>query len=241
MSRPVRNRKAGPPGTDEVQPTTQPVIDASSSATVFVVDDDATVLTSLSRLLRSANFTVAAFSSPQKFLECYDPETPGCLVLDVAMPEVNGLELQQTLVARGHELAIVFLTGHGDIPMGVKAIKHGAVDFLTKPVNDEDLLEAVRAAIEKDRNQRQSRAEVELIQQRLATLTPREREVLEHVIMGRLNKQIAADLGTAEKTVKVHRARVMAKMKALSVAELVRCCERAGVGGRGSDYDVRPR
>ena len=153
-----------------------------------------------------------------------------CLVLDVAMPELNGLDLQQTLLASGHELAIILLTGHGDIPMSVKAIKHGAVDFLTKPVSDDDLLQAVRDAIEKDRRQRQARAEVADIQQRLATLTPREREVLEHVISGQLNKQIAADLGTVEKTVKVHRARVMQKMKVQSVAELVRLAERAGFG-----------
>jgi FixJ family two-component response regulator len=198
-------------------------------ATIFIVDDDSAVLKSLSRLLRSAGLAVATFSSPREFLERHDPKLPGCLVLDVAMPGLNGLELQQALVARGHELAIIFLTGHGDIPMSVQAMKRGAVDFLTKPVNDDDLLNAVRAAIEKDRLQRQTRAEVAEIEQRLATLTPREREVLEHVISGQLNKQTAADLGTVEKTIKVHRARVMEKMKAQSVAELVRLAERAGV------------
>jgi RNA polymerase sigma factor (sigma-70 family) len=197
-----------------------------------VVDDDAAVLKGLSRLLRSAGLAVATFSSPREFLDRHDPNAPGCLVLDVAMPELNGLELQRTLLARGHEPPIIFLTGHGDIPMSVKAIKRGAVDFLTKPVSDDDLLTAVRDAIEKDRRQRQARAEVADIQQRLATLTPREREVLEHVISGQLNKQIAADLGTVEKTVKVHRARVMAKMKVQSVAELVRLAERAGFGGK---------
>ena len=205
---------------------------SSLPPTVFVVDDDAAVLKSLSRLLRSAGLAVATFSSPREFLDSHDPNTPGCLVLDVAMPELNGLELQQTLLASGHELAIVFLTGHGDIPMSVKAIKRGAVDFLTKPVSDDDLLTAVRDAIEKDRHQRQARAEVAEIHQRLATLTPREREVLQHVISGQLNKQIAADLGTVEKTVKVHRARVMEKMKVQSVAELVRLAERAGFGGK---------
>ena len=196
------------------------------------MDDDAAVLKSLASLLRSAGLAVATFSSPREFLDRYDPNAPGCLVLDVAMPGLNGLELQQALVAGGHELAIVFLTGHGDIPMSVKAMKRGAVDFLTKPVNDDDLLTAVRVAIEKDHLQRQARAEVAEIQQRLATLTPREREVLQHVISGQLNKQIAADLGTVEKTIKVHRARVMEKMKVRSVAELVHLTERAGIMGK---------
>ena len=200
--------------------------------TVFVVDDDPAVLKSLSRLLRSADLAVATFSSPRDFLDRHDPTTPGCLVLDVSMPGLNGLELQQALIARGHEPAIIFLTGHGDIPMSVKAMKRGAVDFLTKPVNDDDLLNAIRVAIEKDRLQRQAHAEVAEIQQRLATLTPREREVLHHVISGRLNKQTAAELGTVEQTIKVHRARVMAKMKVQSVAELVHLTERAGFAGQ---------
>ena len=197
--------------------------------TVFIVDDDPAVLKSLSRLLRSARLDVATFSSPREFLERHDPSAPGCLVLDVAMPGLNGLELQEALTAKGSELPIIFLTGHGDIPMSVQAMKRGAVDFLTKPVNDEDLLKAVHVAIEKDRLQRQTRAEVAEIQQRLATLTPREREVMEHVISGQLNKQTAADLGTVEKTIKVHRARVMEKMKVQSVAELVRLAERVGI------------
>ncbi len=197
--------------------------------TVFVVDDDPAVLKSLSRLLRSARLACATFASPREFLDSHDPNAPGCLVLDVAMPGLNGLELQQALIASGHELPIVFLTGHGDIPMTVQAMKRGAVDFLTKPVNDDTLLAAIRAAIEKDRVQRQARAEVAEIQQRFATLTPREREVLEHVLTGQLNKQIADDLGTVEKTIKVHRARVMEKMKVHSVAELVHLSERAGL------------
>jgi FixJ family two-component response regulator len=212
--------------------TTRPsVACAAPPSTVFAVDDDPAVRKSLSRLLRSAGLAVAAFSSPREFLGRHDPKAPGCLVLDVAMPELNGLELQQALAARGHERPIVFLTGHGDIPMSVQAMKSGAVDFLTKPVNDEDLLKAVHAAIEKDRLTRQAKAELAEIQQRLATLTPREREVMEHVIAGQLNKQTAADLGTVEKTIKVHRARVMHKMKVHSVAELVHLAERAGIGG----------
>jgi FixJ family two-component response regulator len=150
-------------------------------------------------------------------------------VLDVAMPGLDGLQLQQALTAKDIEIPIIFLTGHGDIPMGVRAIKRGAIDFLTKPVNGDDLLEAIRVAIERDRANRRVRAELEDIQQRLATLTPREREVLEHVVTGQLNKQIARDLGTVEQTIKVHRGRVMEKMKVQSVAELVQLVQRAGL------------
>jgi FixJ family two-component response regulator len=197
--------------------------------TVFVVDDDSAVLKSLTRLLRSAGLTVATFSSPAEFRRFHDPMLPGCLVLDVAMPGINGLELQQALRADGQDRSIVFLTGHGDIPMSVRAMKSGAVDFLTKPVNDDDLLKAILAAIEKDRIDRQNRDEVAEIQRLISTLTPREREVLEHVISGQLNKQTAADLGTVEKTIKVHRARVMEKLQVESVADLVRLTERAGI------------
>ena len=194
--------------------------------TVFVVDDDPAVLKSLSRLLRSVQLTVVTFGSPQEFLERHDPRAPGCLVLDMAMPGLNGLELQEALTTKGSAIPIIFLTGHGDIPMSVQAMKHGAFDFLTKPVNDEDLIKAVHAALEKDRIARQARNELDDIQARLATLTPREREVLTHVVSGQLNKQIAFDLGTVEKTIKVHRARVMEKMKVQSLAELVRLTER---------------
>jgi FixJ family two-component response regulator len=194
--------------------------------TVFIVDDDPAVLKSLARVLRAIQFTVVTFGSPQEFLERHDPHTPGCLVLDVAMPGLNGLELQAALRGRGSAIPIIFLTGHGDIPMSVQAMKGGALDFLTKPVHDKDLLKAVEAALEKDRIERQSRADLDDIQERLATLTPREREVLTHVVSGQLNKQIAYDLGTVEQTIKVHRARVMEKMKVNSVAELVRLTER---------------
>jgi FixJ family two-component response regulator len=199
--------------------------------TVFVVDDYAPGRRSISRLLRTAGFVVAAFASAQEFLAQYDPQTLGCLVLDLAMPVVSGLELQNILADRGSLLPIIFLTAHGDVPKSVQAMKHGAVDFLTKPVNDEDLLTAVRVAIEKDRVLRREQTELFEIQERLATLTPREREVLEYVVAGRLNKQIASDLGTVEQTVKVHRAHVMQKMKVHSVAELVRLTERCGIGG----------
>lgn len=194
--------------------------------TVFIVDDDPAVVKSLSRLLRASHFNVVTFGSPQEFLERYDPYTPGCLVLDVAMPGLNGLELQNALSVKGSPIPIIFLTGHGDIPMSVQAMKGGALDFLTKPVHDNDLLKAVEAGLEKDRIERQSRTEMHDIQERLATLTPREREVLTHVVSGQLNKQIANDLGTVEQTIKVHRARVMEKMKVNSVAELVRLTER---------------
>jgi len=198
------------------------------SPIVFVVDDDRDVLKSLARVLRSAGLAVTTFSSPSDFLEQHDPRVAGCLVLDVAMPGLNGLELQQALTAKGSAIPIIFLTGRGDIPMSVQAMKGGAVDFLTKPIHDEDLLKAVHIALEKDRIERLSRAELDEIQERLATLTPREREVLTHVVSGQLNKQIANDLGTVEKTIKVHRARVMEKMKVNSVAELVRLTERLG-------------
>jgi FixJ family two-component response regulator len=202
----------------------------SLGATVFVVDDYAPGRKSISRLLRTAGYAVAAFASAKEFLAQYDPQTPGCLVLDLAMPEVSGLELQSMLAEKGSLMPIVFLTAHGNVPKSVQAMKHGASDFLTKPVNDEDLLGAVRAAIEKDRALRRERAELSEIRARLTTLTPREREVLEYVVAGKLNKQIAGELGTVEQTVKVHRAHVMEKMKVQSVAELVRLTQRCGIG-----------
>ena len=201
------------------------------SPTVFVVDDYAPVRSSISRLLRAAGFAVAAFGSPQEFLAQYDPRIPGCLVLDLDMPAVNGFELQRILAKKGSLLPIIFLTGHGDIPKSVRAMKHGASDFLTKPVNDKDLLAAVRVAIERDALARREQAKLSEIRARLATLTPREREVLEHVVAGKLNKQIAEDLGVTEATIKMHRARVMAKMKVQAVADLVRLAERCGIKG----------
>jgi FixJ family two-component response regulator len=198
--------------------------------TVFVVDDYAPGRRSISRLLRAAGFAVTAFASAKEFLAQYDPETPGCLVLDIAMPAVSGLELQGMLADRGSLVPIIFLTAHGDIPKSVQAMKRGASDFLMKPVNDEDLLAAVRVAIEKDRVLRREQAELSAIRARLVTLTPREREVLEYVVAGKLNKQIAGELGTVEQTVKIHRAHVMQKMRVQSVAELVRLTQRCGIG-----------
>ena len=202
------------------------------SPTVFVVDDYAPVRRSIVRLLHAAGFVVVAFASAEEFLAQYDPQTLGCLVLDVAMPTLNGLELQHVLAQTGSLLPIIFLTGTADIPKSVQAMKHGASDFLTKPVNDEDLLSAVRVAFEKNRSVRQQQTELSEILARLATLTPREREVLEYVVTGKLNKQIAGDLGTVEQTVKVHRARVMQKMRVRSVAELVRLTQRCGISAR---------
>jgi len=207
----------------------------SLDPTVFVVDDYAPGRKSITRLLRAAGFVVAAFASAKDFLAQYDPAACGCLVLDLAMPEVSGLELQSFLAETGSLLPIIFLTAHGDISKSVQAMKHGASDFLTKPVNDEDLLAAVRAAIEKDSALRHEKTELSEIRGRLATLTPREREVLEYVVAGKLNKEIASDLGTVEQTVKVHRAHVMQKMKVHSVAELVRLTQRCGVGEASRD------
>lgn len=201
----------------------------ASMSTVFIVDDDASVLKAVARLLRSAGFKTALFSSPQQFLDEHDSEASGCLVLDVAMPKMSGLELQQILTAQHSELPIIFLTGHGDIPMSVRAIKQGAVDFLTKPVNDSDLISAIQNAIETNQIARQTRSKLNELQQRFATLTPREREVLSHVVAGKKNKQIALDLGTVEKTIKVHRAHLMEKLQVRSLAELVKISERLGI------------
>jgi len=202
--------------------------------TVYLVDDDVSVLRGLGRLLAAAGMKVAAFDSPREFLGRLDPAAPGCLILDVAMPGLNGLELQQALAARGSALPVVFLTGRGDIPMSVQAMKRGAADFLTKPVDDEMLLATIRNALEKNRASRTAREELAQTEKRLAMLTAREREVLERVVTGRLNKQIAAELGTVEKTIKVHRAHVMQKMGVRTLADLVRLAGRAGIRtGRG--------
>ncbi len=200
---------------------------STSRERVFVVDDDPGVRKSLSRLLRSAGLEAIVYGSPEEFLRNLSSDSAGCAVLDVAMPGLDGLALQRELASRGSELPVIFLTGHGDVPKSVEAMKSGAADFLTKPVDDEVLLAAVRRAVETDRAGRESRRERAEIRERLGTLTPREREVMEGVVAGRLNKQIANDLRIAEKTVKVHRGRVMEKMAASSVAQLVRLADRA--------------
>jgi FixJ family two-component response regulator len=191
-------------------------------ACVSVIDDDALVLRSLNRLLQSRGFEVHTYSSSQAFLEQHDADTPGCIVMDLSMPGLSGLELQQALARAADRRPVVFISGRSSVEASVRAMKAGAVDFLTKPFDEADLVAAVRAALEKDRASRQGLAERATINLRLATLTPRERDVLSRVVAGKLNKQIAAELGTAEKTVKVHRARMMRKMQFDSLAELVR-------------------
>jgi FixJ family two-component response regulator len=197
--------------------------------TVFVIDDDAGVRKALARLLRASGWDVLAFASPQEFLVQHDPSEPGCLVLDVALPQQNGLDFERELAASGAGRPVVFITGQGDVPTSVRAMKAGAVDFLTKPFGDSELLAAVRTAMEKDSAAREARAEQRRIGDRVARLTLRERQVLEHVIAGQLNKHIASDLGTVEKTVKVHRGRIMRKLGATSLVELVRMADLAGI------------
>jgi len=210
----------------------------TESSTVFVVDDDPSVLRAITRLLRTDGLGVRPYASPRLFLEEHDATIPGCVILDMVMPGLNGLDLQQALSTPDWQRPIVFLSGHGDVPTSVKAMRAGAVDFLTKPVNGKDLLAAVRRANAQDLEARRERAELQTILRKLATLTPREGEVLRHVVAGRLNKQIAAELGTVEKTIKVHRARVMEKTGVRSVADLVRLTERAGMGaGKPSAVD----
>ena len=194
----------------------------SAQGCVSVVDDDALVLRSLGRLLQSAGYAVQTFSSAEDFLVYPDGGAPGCIVVDLSMPDLSGLELQQALVKKQDRRPVVFISGRGTVATSVDAMKAGAVDFLTKPIDETTLLGAVRAAIDKDRAAREARAARVAIEDRLATLTPREHDVLQLVVAGRLNKQIGAELGTAEKTVKVHRARMMRKMQVDSLADLVR-------------------
>jgi FixJ family two-component response regulator len=202
--------------------------------TVYLVDDDSGVLKALARLLQARGYAVRPFTSPQAFLADHDASVAGCAVLDVSMPDLDGLELQQELTTQGSQRPIIFLTGQGDIPTSVRAMRAGAIDFLTKPVSDADLLAAIANAEREDGEIRSANASLNSIKARLETLTPRELEVMKHVVTGQLNKQIAGDLGTVEKTVKVHRGRVMSKLGIRSVADLVRLAEKAGITGRGS-------
>jgi RNA polymerase sigma factor (sigma-70 family) len=193
---------------------------------VFVVDDDPIVCTSMKRLIRTLGLEVQTFNSAQEFLRAKRPNAPGCLVLDVRLPDLSGLDLQQELAKARIDLPIIFVTGHADIPMSVRAMKAGAVEFLTKPFREQDLLEAIQHGIAQDRETRERRAAISELQQRLDSLTPREHEVFPLVVSGLPNKQIADQLGASEKTIKVHRGQLMRKMAAESLADLVRMSER---------------
>jgi two-component system, LuxR family, response regulator FixJ len=190
--------------------------------TVFIVDDDEAVRGSLRLLLKSVGLVPAALGSAREFLAKYDPAQPGCLVLDVRMPEMSGLELQEQLNLQGAVIPVIFITGHGDVPMAVEAMQAGAFDFLQKPFRDQDLIDRIQRALERDRANRAALNERSLIRERLESLTPREREVLTMVSSGKPNKVMAADLGVSQRTVEIHRARVMEKMAASSLAQLVR-------------------
>ena len=197
-------------------------------AVVFVIDDDPSMRAALEDLVGSVGLQVRAFASPQDFLHSKRPDAPGCLVLDVRLPGMSGLTFQKELAKLGVSLPVIFITGHGDIPMSVRAMKAGAIEFLTKPFHDQDLLDAIHAAIERDRKRCREAVLVAELQERYATLTERERQIMTLVVVGRANKQIAAELNLSEMTVKVHRGQVMRKMNAASLPELVRMADRLG-------------
>jgi FixJ family two-component response regulator len=204
------------------------LIMAEIPAVVFVIDDDPSMRGALEDLVSSVGLEVNLFASPQEFLESERPDAPGCLVLDVRLPGMSGLTFQKELVRVGVTLPVIFITGHGDIPMSVRAMKAGAVEFLTKPFHDQELLDAIHAAIERDRDRRREQVLVTELRERYAALTERERQVMTLVVVGRANKQIAAELSLSEMTVKVHRGQVMRKMQAASLPALVRMADRVG-------------
>lgn len=202
---------------------------STAPPTVFVLDDEPSVCAALRRLIRSVGLNVNTFTSAPDFLQAERPDAPSCIVLDVRLPGLSGLDLQETLAKSDIDIPVIFITGYGDIPMSVRAMKAGAVEFLTKPLKDQDLLDAIQNALQKDRIRRAHRAEVSRLQSLHGLLTPREKEVLPLIVSGMLNKQIASELATSEKTVKVHRARVLHKMQAKSVADLVRMAEKLAI------------
>ena len=197
-------------------------------AVVFVIDDDPSMRLALEDLVTTVGLEVRAFGAPQEFLQSKPPDAPGCLVLDVRLPGMSGLTLQKELAKEGLALPVIFITGHGDIPMSVRAMKAGAVEFLTKPFHDQDLLDAIHAALERDRKRRREAVRLAELRERFATLSERERQIMTLVVIGRPNKQIAAELTLSEMTVKVHRGQVMRKMVARSLPELVRMADRLG-------------
>jgi FixJ family two-component response regulator len=202
---------------------------APEQPTVVVIDDDASIRKALDNLLRSVGLDVELFKSPQEFLQSDRPDRPGCIVLDVRFPGRSGLDMQREISAANTPLPIIFITGYGDIPMSVRAMRAGAVEFLTKPFRDQDLLDAVGVALEKDRTRRANEIRIAELRSRFTTLTARERQVLALVIAGRLNKQIAGELGVSEMTVKMHRRQVMRKMQAAGLAQLVRLADQLGL------------
>jgi FixJ family two-component response regulator len=207
---------------------------ATAETMVFVVDDDPSFRRSTEALIGAAGFNVQTFSSAEEFLRSPRPEVPACLVLDVRLPHLSGLDLQRELAKISVEIPIIFITGHGDIPMTVQAMKGGATEFLTKPFREQDLLDAINKGINFDRAARLQRAKLEDLRRRYHALTAREREVMAHVVTGMLNKQVAQELGTTEKTIKVHRGHLMQKMGVKSFADLVRAAEKLGIFGRTS-------
>jgi FixJ family two-component response regulator len=198
---------------------------------IFVVDDDVSAREGIEDLLQSVGLRVMAFSSPLEFLEYERPEVPGCVILDVRLTNTSGLEFQKVLAEAGIDLPVIFVTGHGDIPMSVMAMKLGAIEFLTKPFREQSLLDAVNTGIEKDRQRREELKFVSELRRRFESLTPRERDVFALVVTGRPNKQLAVELGLSEMTVKVHRSQITKKMKATSIVELVRMADRLGISG----------